>query len=529
MKEQHTNTTNQGGGPHLIPKRENETAGKQRGILNHERHGDAYHQNPEVPFTSFDFGKTPVFPPSRLNPDLPHDLQANMESSFGQDFSGVNIHRNSQEALRLNALAYTQGESIHFAPGEFTPHSESGRNLIGHEFAHVVQQRSGVVNPTAVLGKGLALNNNQGLENEADRLGRKAVQGEVVEKYQSPSLGIRNSIRSPAQMKGQVIQLAKKTSQYGDFTDESYTTIKDSTGKEIGVEMYMKFKPGKNVDAEMIGLVQSVRSVEKGTPFAIGGDPTIKSRMITSKDAVKISSPAKDTDEGIQIDQHSGYRNPLYSTGAVASTDTKLSEASTPKPVSKMTAAEVTASPVTGKNYKGWGEHGYRYKSGKAWKEKDAELHDAPMLSTRTTDAEQLFETTALSIKGTQKSTYYGSVQWGWRTDSKGNFSAIPFELQSHGTPSSTFLKAAEIWNQGQSSAKEKNIPLPTEDVQMVGNFLGVNIGLGPVYTNLPFGTRVVKLPGFVSMTESLIKVVDGPYTGQTGQVKNGDLTDERN
>lgn len=157
------------------------------------------------------------------------------------------------------------------------------------------------------------------------------------------------------------------------------------------------------------------------------------------------------------------------------------------------------------------------------------ELNDAPMLSTRTKDAEQLFETTALAIKGNQEGTYYGSVQWGWRTDSKGNFSVIPFELQSQGTPSSSFLKAAEIWNTGQTSAKEKNIPLPTEDVQLINNKTGVNIGLGPVYKHLSFGTRVVKLPGFVSMTESSIKVVDGPYTGETGQVQNSDLTDERN
>lgn len=147
----------------------------------------------------FDFGKMPVTPPERQHPDLPLDLQMNMESSFGQDFSGVDIHRNSQQAQHMNALAYTQGESIHFAPGEFNPHSERGRNLIGHEFAHIVQQRSGVVQPTAVLGKGLEINDNQGLENEADTLGRKAVQGEAVREYQSPSLGMK--INDPIQRK----------------------------------------------------------------------------------------------------------------------------------------------------------------------------------------------------------------------------------------------------------------------------------------------------------------------------------------
>ena len=502
---------------------ENKVKGKEEGLSFTNKN-----QSPNNSTIGFDLGKTAILPETTPNNDLPGDLQSKMESAFRTDFSKVSIHKESRKALNLNALAFTQGENVHFAPGQFNPGSETGRNLIGHEFTHVMQQRSGAVKPTTVLGKGLALNDSQGLENEADNLGRMAVQGETVGKYQSPSLGIRYSMRSSTQMKGNVMQLAKKTSHYGDFTDESYTTLKDSSGKEIGAEIYLKFKPGKNVDAKLIGLTQSVRSVEKGTPFAIGGDPTIKSRMITSKDAVKISSPAKGTDEGIQIDQHSGYRNPLYATGAVAKTDTKLSEGSTPSPVSKMTAKEIAASTVSGKSFKGWGVHGYRYKSGKAWKEKDAELHDAPMLSNRTKNAEQLFETTALAIKGSQEGTYYGSVQWGWRTDSKGKFSTIPFELQSQGTPSSSFLKAAEIWNKGKSSAKEKNIPLPTEDVQLISNTAGVDIGLGPIYAHLPFGTRVVKIPGFALMTESFIKVVDGPYTGETGKVQNSDLSDER-
>jgi hypothetical protein len=168
----------------------------------------------------FDFGKMPVFPPSRQNPNLPQGLQANMESSFGQDFSGVDVHRNSQQAQHLNALAYTQGESIHFAQGEFNPHSEKGRNLIGHEFSHIVQQRSGVVQPTAVLGNGLALNDDQGLESEADRLGKKAVQGVAMEKYQSPSLGMRTGLRTVQEMSGVIQRSIKdKKNQHSQPSD----------------------------------------------------------------------------------------------------------------------------------------------------------------------------------------------------------------------------------------------------------------------------------------------------------------------
>lgn len=114
---------------------------------------------------------------------LPDKLQSNMESSLGHDFSNVGIHTNSQQAVQMNARAFTQNEQVHFAPGEFNPNSSKGQNLIGHEFTHVAQQRAGVVKPTKVLQKGVAINDNAGLENEADNFGRKAVKGEIVSKY----------------------------------------------------------------------------------------------------------------------------------------------------------------------------------------------------------------------------------------------------------------------------------------------------------------------------------------------------------
>src|SRR5690606_27786827 len=76
---------------------------------------------------------------------LPGKIQNNLAYAFGQDFSDVGIQKDSPMASHVNALAFTQGEQIHFAPGQFNPDTEKGKNLIGHEFAHIVQQRSGVV------------------------------------------------------------------------------------------------------------------------------------------------------------------------------------------------------------------------------------------------------------------------------------------------------------------------------------------------------------------------------------------------
>lgn len=457
------------------------------------------------------------------NKQLPNDLSDKLENSFGQDFSNVTLHKDSQQAKKLNALAFTKGENIHFAPGQFNPNTERGKNLIGHEFTHIIQQRSGTVKPTMKLGKGMVGNEDRGLENEADYFGKKAAKGEPISKYRSSSLGIRNSLRT-VQTKSEVVQMLKQPTHFGEFIDESYTTVKNSAGKEIGVEMYMKFHPGNNVNAKLIGMVQSVRSMDQGKVVSL--NKTIKSRSITAKDAAKISSPVKGTDEGVHIDQAKYNRNPLYAVEKAPKTDTKLSQGKTPSPVTKMTAAELAASPVSGKSYKGWGEHGYRYKSGKSWKKKDAELHDTPQLSARTKNAEQLFETTALAVDGVQQGTYYGSVQWGWRTDNKAKFSRIPFKVKSLGTPSSTFLKAAGIWNKTKTSKGVSSLDLPTVDVKVinqdhVGLFAGPYddiLGVPPILT-LPRGTRIRIISSDIAIIE--IRVVDGPLTGTTGYIND--------
>ena len=85
------------------------------------------------------------------------------------------MHPESSKAPEVGALAYTQGTDIHFAPGQFRPDTSCGQHLLGHELAHVVQQAEGRVQPTTEIG-GIAVNDDAGLEHEADVLGAKAAQ-----------------------------------------------------------------------------------------------------------------------------------------------------------------------------------------------------------------------------------------------------------------------------------------------------------------------------------------------------------------
>jgi hypothetical protein len=117
---------------------------------------------------------------------MPKPVRSKMENSFGTSFSDVQIHQNSMQAKAVGALAYTQGNQIHFAPGQYNPTSLSGQALLGHELTHVVQQRAGRV-PVPSQGKGAPINADPSLENEADVMGARAARGQFADVPGAPT------------------------------------------------------------------------------------------------------------------------------------------------------------------------------------------------------------------------------------------------------------------------------------------------------------------------------------------------------
>ena len=74
---------------------------------------------------------------------LPGSTLSEMQSSFGQDFSQVNIHTDAESVemnRELGAQAFTHGSDIYFNTGKFNPASTTGKHLLAHELTHVVQQ-----------------------------------------------------------------------------------------------------------------------------------------------------------------------------------------------------------------------------------------------------------------------------------------------------------------------------------------------------------------------------------------------------
>jgi Domain of unknown function (DUF4157)/APOBEC-like N-terminal domain len=101
------------------------------------------------------------------NTGLPDHLKAGIENLSGYSLDDVRVHYNSSRPEQLNALAYTQGKEIHVAPGQ--------ERHLPHEAWHVIQQKQGRVRPT-LQAKGVAINDDTGLEKEADVMGAKAIQ-----------------------------------------------------------------------------------------------------------------------------------------------------------------------------------------------------------------------------------------------------------------------------------------------------------------------------------------------------------------
>jgi hypothetical protein len=101
------------------------------------------------------------------NTGLPDNLKSGVENLSGFSMNDVKVHYNSAKPAQLSALAYAQGTDIHVAPGQ--------EKHLPHEAWHVAQQKQGRVQPT-LQTKGIAINDDKGLENEADTMGAKAVQ-----------------------------------------------------------------------------------------------------------------------------------------------------------------------------------------------------------------------------------------------------------------------------------------------------------------------------------------------------------------
>ena len=108
---------------------------------------------------------------------LDSSVRAGMEQAMGADLSSVRVHTDGAagaSAQAVQAHAYTVGDEVVFAPGQYQPGSSAGQRTLAHELTHVVQQRNGPVSGTPT-GTGISLSDpsdsfERAAEANADRI-----------------------------------------------------------------------------------------------------------------------------------------------------------------------------------------------------------------------------------------------------------------------------------------------------------------------------------------------------------------------
>ena len=104
--------------------------------------------------------------------------QAPMEAAFGTSFASVRVHTGPAAAVaadELGARAFTIGDQIAFASGEYRPGTLVGDALLAHELAHTVQQRDAAGDGPATASVPPAAETVGAEELEADRSAVRAV------------------------------------------------------------------------------------------------------------------------------------------------------------------------------------------------------------------------------------------------------------------------------------------------------------------------------------------------------------------
>lgn len=287
-----------------------------------------------------------------------------------------------------------------------------------------------------------------------------------------------------------------------------------SVGNARGADIKLEFHPNNTVNATKIALIQTAKAINNGAVTYIG-DPTRQQHGIQAGDAIETDATTHETDEGTHIDMEGTSDNPIYAvdTNSLAAGGT-------------LTSAATSST---------WGQHGWKYVDGTGTVQtQEAKLNDTPIQPNVATNSSNIFEVAAVAIEGAQKDTYYGSVRWGWRTDAAGNHTQLPLEVVSQGVPSSSFMKAGEMWNNGTTASGGATIDMPLVDVKVAATeFTPYTPPDAEVcYAPIRQGTRMqIITPWRMPMLYGTVRIVDGPRTGDIVQVAYQDwdkITDER-
>ncbi len=164
-------------------------------------------------------------------------LRDRMQQGFGQDLGAVQLHddpHSASVATHLQARAFTVGQHIAFAPGEYRPGTLGGEALLAHEIAHTIQQRGAVVPAGGV---------HHGLEDSADR----AATGALLLRPESPgaSGGLRLQRCGSAKAPSDLTSLDAKA----DWIRQTLQGSENHKGRAIA-DVLMTLSPAEFIDIQ---------------------------------------------------------------------------------------------------------------------------------------------------------------------------------------------------------------------------------------------------------------------------------------
>ena len=231
--------------------------------------------------------------PRPNNTGMPDNLKSGIESLSGFSMDDVRVHYNSSKPATVQALAYTQGTDIHVAPGQ--------EKHLPHEAWHVAQQMAGRVSPTTNIN-GMPVNDNAGLEHEADVMGGKATSQSIV-----PS----NAVQLYPVVRGGTITPENFTNGSGVISATTNRKTPSTTEPLKGVSTICKTKNLSENDADdeneicatiyhtKYGLSSDTKVTEKNGTFSSPtpwrGDIVHQEiNGLTANQLVEIFSPTKD-------------------------------------------------------------------------------------------------------------------------------------------------------------------------------------------------------------------------------------------
>jgi hypothetical protein len=203
-------------------------------------------------------GKSETVEKQKNNTGLPDKLKSGIENLSGYAMDDVKVDYNSPKPATLQAHAYAQGTEIHIASGQ--------EKHLPHEAWHVVQQKQGRVKPTIRLQNNVNVNDDAGLEKEADVMGGKAMK---FVQYKTDTLQFQKSMKN-----------IEETHQYKSSGRPNAT----KTSQSIVVQRVEGFKKGTSVQinaGEWFGEIVEENADSDTYLIKVGG--TKKEKLVPRK------------------------------------------------------------------------------------------------------------------------------------------------------------------------------------------------------------------------------------------------------